>query len=575
MARGTAGKSENMWKKIQGYSKSISIAGLLVTGGLFTAFYAPHIWSARTQFVAPKEMTADMHPVVILGGGVGGLTSALYLSLANMPTLVVEGGTAGGLLTQSTSVRNWPGEIDVPGSVITDKLRAQVVRAGAEIVEETLQYVDFSVWPYKITLSPNNDPETKRTIQALSIIVAIGANSNYLGVPGEKEYWGKGVSNCAVCDGALYREKNVCVIGGGDSAIEEARYLADIADHVTIFVRSGSLKARDKRKDDVISRPNVTIEYYREVSEILGNSRGVSGIEVRNTQTGEKEERPCDGVFLAIGFTPNTKIFGGQLALTDAGYIKLGNDQETSMSGIYAVGDIADPVYKQAITAAGSGCRAALQAHEFVQATGYTVPGKDARVTEPAEGEGTAENVKASEPAGSDASGVTISVEKGSDKKSPADVMARHEASQSFNQNASKSENTLDVKSTKETGKKSDDAVAIPLATADDGVVISLESADAFSDLVEKSTIPVVIDFSATWCGPCRAMEPVIKKLAVEFAGKARFVKIDIDKHRALAGRFNVRGVPSFVFMKDGIVKGEQIGAIPATEIRSELAKLL
>lgn len=552
---------------------------------------------------SPHSLPVGTYPAVVIGGGVGGLTSALYLSMASIPTLLVEGPLAGGLLTQSLSVRNWPGEIDAPGEAITGKIKAQVIRAGAEVVQEEVLSVDFSTWPYRLTLGVVGDSDTKRVINALSVIVATGAASNYLGVPGEQEYWGRGVTNCAVCEGSLYKGKRVCVVGGGESAMEEAAYLADIAETVTIFVRGDSLKARFDRVDDVLNRKNVSVQYGREVAAIQGNGKGVTHVVLRNTKTNEKTTAEMEGVFLAIGHTPNVKLFDGALALTDAGYIRLVKGQETSVPGIFALGDVVDPLYKQAVTAAGDGCRAALDAHAFILSTGY-VSSRGVAST----GDVSKEVVKGTSASGEPV--VDISTTPGGEAVRAGVVGEAVDATKvaSASKTEDKTHASLEEKKIAAATEKASDnslvsGVEVGISQTEKvarggesqksegvgvrqtslekkegpvpGGVVPVTSVSEYETLVEKSELPVLVDFYAEWCGPCKAMAPTITRLASEFAGKIRVVKVDIDHLPTIAARAGVRGVPTFSFVKKGVEVASEVGGMRYAYLKKKIEDVI
>jgi len=320
-----------------------------------------------------KNITLDEEtvPVIILGGGIGGLTSAIYLGLAGYKPLIIEGELPGGLITRSTSVHNWPGEIEISGIKLTEKMKNQAINAGAIILEESVYEVDFSTWPYLIKTNDLKDKNKKHEYKALSCIIATGTNPNLLNVPGEKEYFGNGVSTCAVCDGNLYKNKTVAVVGSGDSAITDAAYLSKIATKVYILIRGDKLKGNYTRKENVLSRSNVEVLYNTEIAEIIGSKDQISSIKIKNNKTNLQNNIQLNGLFLAIGAKPNTSIFKDQISLDENGYIKLIKYQETSQTGVFAVGDIANPLYKQATLAQGNGGVAATQTIDFLENIGY------------------------------------------------------------------------------------------------------------------------------------------------------------------------------------------------------------
>jgi thioredoxin reductase (NADPH) len=316
------------------------------------------------------ELVADMKqttPIIVLGSGVGALSSSLYLARAGLEPVVIMGPMPGGLITQSHAIQNWPGEMTISGHELVEKMQKQAQSNGVKLVREAVTSVDFSKRPYRI-VTRSLDDEQEREYRAEHVIIAMGTSPNHLNIPGETGpdgYWGRGVTNCAVCDGSFYRDLTVGVIGGGDAAVLEALYLANIAKEVHVFVRKESFRALEqKRVKMMLDKPNVKVHFNTTVEKILGDGEQVTGVVLK---TGKKvRDFPLDGVFLAIGSTPNSKLFQGMLDLDAKGYIVLKQEQETSRKGIYAVGDIVDPVYKQAISAAGDGAKAALQAQQSI-----------------------------------------------------------------------------------------------------------------------------------------------------------------------------------------------------------------
>lgn len=299
--------------------------------------------------------------VLILGGGVGSLTSAIYLARAGLSPVVLEGPAPGGLITQSHSVQNWPGEMEISGFDLADKIKAQALANGAKIYSEEVVAVDFSKSPFVLTTRKIGEDQTQQR-RANRVIIALGSKPNFLSIPGEQTYWGKGISNCAICDGSLYRGSRVGVVGGGDAAVLEALYLANLAKEVTVFIRKDSFRGIEETRIQALkNKKNVKILFETEVKEIKGSKDKVTAVVV-TTKGQPAYEYPLDGLFLAIGSQPNSELFKNVLELDSAGYIVLKKGQETSVPGVYAMGDIVDPVYKQAITAAGDGAKAALQA---------------------------------------------------------------------------------------------------------------------------------------------------------------------------------------------------------------------
>ncbi len=326
-----------------------------------------------TSFVSKDELKKheivqeDEYNVVILGGGIGALTSGIYLARAGHSPLIIEGSLPGGLITQSHLVENWPGEMQITGNDLVNKIKDQALKNGCSILSKLVIDVDFSKRPFTITLKDLNSDKIQK-IKAFSCIIAMGTSSNYLNVDGEKTYWGRGVSNCAICDGSFYKDKKVLIVGGGDAAVVEANYLSNLATQVYIVVRKDKMRAKDKEKIKALeNKKNVKILYNTNVVAINGDSQSVTSVEMFDNKNQKKYNMPIDGVFLAIGSKPNSSIFRKKLKLDEAGYIKVNERYETSVDGVYAIGDIIDPIYKQAITAAGDGAKAAISCQNYLE----------------------------------------------------------------------------------------------------------------------------------------------------------------------------------------------------------------
>jgi thioredoxin reductase (NADPH) len=304
--------------------------------------------------------------VIIIGSGPAGLTAALYAARANLSPLVIEGVEAGGQLMLTTMVENWPGFRDgIMGPDLMAEMRAQALRFGAEIVQGDVSSVDVSARPFTLTVSG-------KTYQAEALILATGASAKWLDLGVDRQLSGRGVSTCATCDGFFFKGRRVAVIGGGDTAIEEAIYLAKLASHVTVIHRRDTLRASKVMQDKAMSTANVTFVWNTEVTDIKDPSKGeVTCLVLKNNQTGTTSELPVDGVFIAIGHTPNTGLVQGQLELEDNGYIKTHDGSRTSVAGVFAAGDVQDHIYRQAVTAAGSGCMAAIDAERYLSGTGH------------------------------------------------------------------------------------------------------------------------------------------------------------------------------------------------------------
>lgn len=340
-----------------------------------------HVHSSYSIQNALKE--ENVVSVAIIGSGPAGLSAALYVARAGMKAFVFAGPMPCGQLTQTTYIENWPGSEKIMGPELMNDMKKQVVSFGATIIHDTVTNIDFSKWPFSLKT------EEGRSFKAMSIILATGATPKTLGIPGEQEFFGKGVTTCAVCDAFFFKNKEVVIAGGGDSAAEMVFELAPYVKKVTMLVRKGSMKAAAAIQKRVFECPNAVVEYHKDLVAIYGsakecqtheentcgcNSSEVCAIDVYDNETKKTERRPIDGVFLSIGHDPNNKLIKGSIDLDEHGCMVMqGRTQQSSIPGVFAAGEIQDPLYRQAIVAAGEGAKAALDAISFLYEIGFTV----------------------------------------------------------------------------------------------------------------------------------------------------------------------------------------------------------
>ncbi len=310
-------------------------------------------------------MSEKVHNVIIIGSGPAGLTAAIYAARANLSPVVFEGILPGGQLTITTEVENFPGfEDGIMGPELMDVMRKQAERFGSEHHYEFVDRVDLSQRPFKLWVG---DQE----YATHALIIATGATARWLGLDNEESFRGRGVSTCATCDGAFFRDAEIFVVGGGDSAMEEATFLTRFAKKVTVLHRREELRASKIMQERAFANEKVAFMWNSSISAYLSeDGQVISGARIKNTKTGEETDEKCEGIFLAIGHTPNTGFLGGQIDLDDHGYVNLHGPTQTNVDGVFACGDVADTRYKQAITAAGTGCMAAIDVEKWLEDKG-------------------------------------------------------------------------------------------------------------------------------------------------------------------------------------------------------------
>ena len=515
---------------------------LLVAMGVMVAGWTWRVWrsdSALSYDLSKVVFDEQTYPVVVLGGGVAGLSAGLYCSQARVPCLIIE-GSKGSALAQSHAVRNWPGVIEAPGKDIVDGLKKQVESSGiVHVAGENVMAVDLKQWPFVITTHKIGDKTKTRSIKALTVIVALGATPNMLDAEGIKTYWGKGVGNCALCDGLFYKDKVVAVVGGGDSAVEETVYLADIARTVYVIVRSDAFRAKDRQAlVRMLALKNVEVLFNTHIKAIEGEGEKVTHAQIVQGADKKESQLALDGVFLAIGSQPNTSMLAGQLELDDKKYIVLKRSQETSVKGVYAAGDVADSEFVQAYSAGGDGYKAGFLAGKFLKSIGFVqsmVRGIN---------QFDMDSTTLARPA-------SLTTNGGAGFSAHPEYFAK--------QNVSKD--------------KSDDHVEF---------VRTIETFDEFKKLVAGASRPIVVDVFSRLCIPCQQLMPVVHELAEDYKDKITVVKINIANKNAdvsacltLIDGDEIDSVPTLLFVKKGIEVARMTGLQEKKEIEAQIEKLL
>lgn len=303
----------------------------------------------------------ESEKIIIIGSGPAGLTAAIYAARAGLDPMVISGQIPGGQLTTTKEVENWPGHIRILGPDLMDGLREHAIHYGARIIDDEIVKVELQSVPFTL------NSHTNKTFKSETLIIATGSTPRKLNAEGEDEYWGKGVSTCSICDGPLFKNRRVIIVGGGDNATETAAFMSNYTDKITIIQKSSHLTATAIMQERILKNPKIKIIYDSTITKIIGADSRVTHAIVTNRKTGDKSELEVDGIFINIGVTPNTELFKEYLKRDKWGYLMLTNKTKTTVPGVFAAGDVADHEYRQAITAAGTGCMAAIDAERYLK----------------------------------------------------------------------------------------------------------------------------------------------------------------------------------------------------------------
>ncbi|MEL6402479.1 MAG: thioredoxin-disulfide reductase [Cyanobacteria bacterium J06626_4] len=453
---------------------------------------------------------SEVENVVIIGSGPAGYTAAIYAARANLKPLMFEGyqvgGVPGGQLMTTTEVENFPGFAEgITGPELMAQMRRQAERWGTEMRTEDVVAVNLTQRPFNVR-------SRDRTVQAHSIIIATGATAKRLNLPAEETFWNQGISACAICDGTIPRFKGqpLAVVGGGDSAAEEAVYLTKYGSHVHLLVRRDRLRASKTLQDRVLNNPKITVHWQTTVTDVVGDT-WLEGLRLAHVSTGAVSELSVRGLFYAIGHTPNTQLFQGQLDLDAGGYILVQpGTVKTSVEGVFAAGDVQDHEYRQAVTAAGTGCMAALLAERYLTA---------------------------------------------------------HDLGQEFCQNPA-------TESAAEQDESEQDESVDPAITFD-AQQTRHSGSYALRKLYHESDRLIVVKYVAPTCGPCHVLKPILSRVIDEFEGRIHYVEIDITTDPDIAESAGITGTPTVQFFKDKGLAGELRGMKAKSQYRAMIAQNL
>lgn len=448
--------------------------------------------------------------VVIIGSGPAGYTAAIYAARANLNPLVFEGvqagGVRGGQLMTTTEVENFPGFPDgITGPDLMDRMRQQAERWGSQLLLEDVEKVDFSKRPFTIY-------GTETIVKANSVIIATGATAKRLGIPSEQKFWSNGISACAICDGAshIFKGQDLAVVGGGDTATEEAVYLTKYGKQIHLLVRGPQMRASKAMQDRVFSNPRVTVHLNTGIVDAIGDKKGaMTGLQLIDTATKETRELAVKGLFYGIGHQPNSSILGGQVELDSAGYVIVKEGAKTSVEGVFSAGDLHDIEWRQAVTAAGSGCMAALSAERYLTAndlTQFTTCQTDYNTSE---------------------AQVPVSATVGAASEGGSATTASRSSGGGSSSSTSSSSGRINVNADKHKGQT------------------------ALRKLYHESDRLMVVLYTSPSCGPCRTLKPILNKVVDEYTGKVHYIEIDIEADPEIAQAGGVNGTPTVQFFKN------------------------
>ncbi len=490
------------------------------------------------QKQAEKPIKAEN--VVILGGGVSGLSSGIYLARSGLKPIIVAGQQSS-TISQADVVENWPSEKQISGSRLVEKLKEQALASGCTILEKEATFVDFSKRPFTIQIKGFWDSSGK-TILTNNCLIAMGCESKHLYVPGEQEYANKGVSYCALCDGSLYKDKVVAVVGGSKSAVLESSFLANLAQKIYVLVRGEDFRptVEPKQKQALLAKDNVQVLYQTAIKQILGDGQHLNSLLLNN---GEKLK--VDGVFVAIGLKPNTKLFEKKLELDETGFIKVDESQKTSVEGVFAAGDITAYPIKQAILASASGVKAALSIEHgcFLE-----------KVHMLADKNQTEKNIKIEQK--------NELAEKNKNIITPLELKGENSNLQRVQKDNYLRENNVRASITKESlGCKENKLNKLNTVSdiKDQNVqVVEIKSRGQLEKELSQSSLPIIVDFYATWCGPCKKIAPLLETLP---ASKVKVLKVNVDSCLDLAREYKIMAMPTAIlFSSTGEVLATKIG---------------